>query len=71
MSIDPTVALAIAPGRIRIQPGQPFRDDPLLLLLAMPDRSQRPHHHLVGTNYFITGSLVEKFDEYILLRLQA
>jgi hypothetical protein len=43
----------------------------LLLLFAMPNRSFRSHHHLVGADHFIAGILVEKFVEYILLQLQA
>src|SRR5574341_246903 len=71
MSIDPTIALAIAPGRFRIQPCQSFRDDPLLLLFAMPNWPLRSHHHFVGADHFIAGILVEKFAEYILRQLQA
>jgi len=71
MSIDPSVTFAETPSRLRIQAGQSFRDDPLLLLFAMPNRPLRSHHHLVGADHFIAGSLVEIFVEYILLQLQA
>jgi hypothetical protein len=42
------------------------RDDPLLLLLTMPDRPARVDHHLVSTDHLIASSPVEKFDACIL-----
>src|SRR6266508_1731365 len=70
MAVHPAVALAVAPGPIGIQPSQSFRDNPLFLVLAMPERTPRVQHHLVSANKVIAGTLVETFAECILHRFQ-
>jgi hypothetical protein len=71
MALYPTVALAVTPGRLWVQPMESCRDDPLLLRLTMPDRPARTAHHLVRTDYFIASRLVEKSDQCILHLFQA
>jgi hypothetical protein len=66
MALHPPVALAVTPGRIRVQPMESCRDDPLWLLLPMPDRPARVDHPLVRTDHLIASSPVEKFDACLL-----
>jgi hypothetical protein len=51
MSLEPAVALAIAPVRSDVQAGETFGDHSLLLLLAMPDRSSRMDPPLVSPDH--------------------
>jgi hypothetical protein len=71
MAIDPAVTLAVAPRGLGGQPCEARRDDPLLLVLAMPDRPTRPHHPLVGAHDVIASGLVKKFDQCLLHLFQA
>jgi hypothetical protein len=66
MALHPTVALAVTPGRLRVYPMESCRDDPVWLLLTMPDRPARVDQHLVSTHQLIASSPVEKFDAGIL-----
>ena len=71
MAIDPAVTLAVTPGGLGVQPRQACRDEPLLLVLTMPDRPTRPHHHLVGADDVSASGLVKQFDQGILPPFQA
>jgi hypothetical protein len=50
---------------------EPCRDNPLWLLLTMPDWPARVDHHLVSTDHLIGSNLVEKFAACILHLFQA
>ena len=48
--LDPAIGTRGAPGRLAIQPMQAGRNNALLFLLLVPDRSFGLDHHFVGTD---------------------
>jgi hypothetical protein len=59
MAVNPAISIGLTPGGLFVQAAQPFRDNTLIFLFFVPDRTFGFIHHFIGADYPVIGQVQE------------